>query len=130
MVDVTLPPLRTRTDFHAIAQHLLAEIAPQATLTEAAAEALAQRQWPGNIRELRSELTKLTLTDMTRVIEPADVAAPDKACAEPDSPSGLRGMLAERVRRTHRELHGNVAETARRLGVSRNTVYRALTHSG
>jgi transcriptional regulator of acetoin/glycerol metabolism len=126
MVDVTLPPLRDRTDFAAIAARLLADIAPRAVLTEQAAAALARRPWPGNIRELRSELTRLTLTDMSRVIDAADLAELPRPPTEAELPRGLRAMLSQRVRSLHHELNGNVAETARRLGVSRNTVYRVL----
>jgi transcriptional regulator of acetoin/glycerol metabolism len=130
MVDVMLPPLRARSDFAAIATRLLAEIAPQAVLCPDAAAALARRPWPGNIRELRSELTRLTLTDMARVITLADLSEISPSPMRDDVPNSLRGMLAERVRRLHRELDGNIAETARRLGVSRNTVYRALATHG
>jgi transcriptional regulator of acetoin/glycerol metabolism len=119
MVDVTLPPLHQRRDFAAVARHLLAELAPQATLSPEAAAILARRPWPGNMRQLRGELMRLTLTDATRVID-ADLLG------DAPPPPGLRAAMAEQVRAVHRELEGNIARTARRLGVSRNTVYRAL----
>ncbi len=126
-IDVTLPPLCRRTDFAAIARRLLAGIAPDASLSAEAAAALGRQSWPGNIRELRSALTRLTLADPAAVIDvdalPAGSAAASHAAAAPLS---LRGRLNEQVRTVHHELNGNVAETARRLGVSRNTVYRAL----
>jgi transcriptional regulator of acetoin/glycerol metabolism len=124
-VAVTLPPLRERSDFAAIAQRLLAEVAPEASLSREAVAALAARAWPGNARELRSVLTQLTLTDPTRLIDADALGEPVPETA----PAGLRGLVAERVREVHRELDGNVSETARRLGVSRNTVYRALRPS-
>ena len=122
-VEVGLPALRDRTDFAAIARRLLADIAPGAALLPEAAEILSRRPWPGNVRELRSVLTRLTLADPAMLIDADAVATPADA---PTAPQGLRALLAERVRTVHGELHGNVAETARRLGVSRNTVYRAL----
>ena len=127
-IAVTLPPLRGRSDFAAIAERLLAEAAPAARLSREAAELLAARPWPGNARELRSLLTRLTLTDPARLIDAAAVrdaigASAEAADAAPDS---LHALLAQRVRCVHRELGGNVSQTARRLGVSRNTVYRAL----
>ena len=128
-VDVTLPPLCQRSDFAAIARRLLADIAPQAGLSHEAAAILARRPWPGNARELRSVLTRLTLADPSRTIDADAVSAfADSATivAADAAPGGLRALLSERVRNLHRELNGNVAETARRLGVSRNTVYRAL----
>lgn len=134
-VDVTLPRLHERTDFSAIARHLLAELAPHASLTAEAAALLAAQAWPGNARELRSTLARLTLPDPSRTIDadlvravmPAGTAAalatPGMAAVDPRS---LRAVLNERVRILHRDLKGNVAETARQLRVSRNTVYRAL----
>ncbi len=125
-VDVTLPPLHARTDFEAVAQHLLARVAPNARLLPEAAAALAERPWPGNARELRSVLTRLTLADPGRIIDLAAVDGMDIAAV----PRSLRAMQAERVRAVHQQVDRNVAETARRLSVSRNTVYRALRGVG
>ena len=131
-VDVTLPPLCQRSDFAAIARRLLADVAPQASLSHEAAVILGQRPWPGNARELRSVLTRLTLADPSRTIDADAVdafAGSAATVAASAVPGSLRALLAERVRKLHCELNGNVAETARRLSVSRNTVYRALASS-
>jgi transcriptional regulator of acetoin/glycerol metabolism len=126
-VDVVLPQLADRRDFAAIARHLLTSIAPDARITDAALTRLAARPWPGNVRELRSVLTRLTLADPSREIGPECLSG---LCPVPaEAPTGghsLRALLTDQVRAVHRELDGNIAETARRLGVSRNTVYRAL----
>ncbi len=80
------------------------------------------------MRELRSELTRLTLADPARHIDADAVADPAMPCPVTGMPPrGLRALLTDQVRAVHRELGGNVAGTARRLGVSRNTVYRALS---
>jgi transcriptional regulator of acetoin/glycerol metabolism len=128
MVDVSLPPLCARRDFAQVAERLLAEVAPRARLLPEAASLLGRRPWPGNMRQLRSELTRLTLVDPGRVIDAEAVGLGD-AIAVPPAPRDLRTLLAQQVRTTHRDVGGNVAETARRLGVSRNTVYRALGRS-
>ena len=127
-MGVTLPPLRARGDFAAIARRLLAELAPGASLGDAALAALARRAWPGNARELRSVLARLTLVDPARVIDAAALGEGegDGLVDRPAATQSLRGLLAARVRETHARSGGNVAATARRLGVSRNTVYRAL----
>lgn len=118
--------LRIRNDFAAVALRLLADMAPQASLSAAAAAILGRRPWPGNGRELRSALVRLTLADPSRVIGADAVRAPDDAVTDLAAPHSLRALLTERVRRVHGELDGNVTEAARQLGVSRNTVYRAL----
>ena len=132
-VGVTLPPLRARRDFAAIARRLLADLAPGARLAEPALAALARRPWPGNARELRGVLARLTLADPDRVIDAAALGeghAGDGSFDEPVPTQSLRGLLAARVREAHAQTGGNVAATARRLGVSRNTVYRALAGGG
>jgi transcriptional regulator of acetoin/glycerol metabolism len=123
-VEVTLPPLRDRTDFAVIARHLLDAIAPGWQIEDKAIAALQRRPWSGNIRELHSVLTRLTLADTAGII------TADALGATADNNSGqppLREMLHDRVRAVHRQTAGNISETARLLGVSRNTVYRALS---
>ena len=130
VVEVTLPPLARRTDFAEIARRMLAELAPGAGLSQSAAALLAQRPWPGNARELRGVLTRLSLLDPERMIGVDDVRAlNDNPPAAEASPLGLRATQLQRVKAVHLELDGNVTETARRLGISRNTVYRALRES-
>ena len=127
-VDLRLPALRDRQDFAAIARRLLSAIAPASSLSDAAIVRLARAPWPGNIRELRSVLLRLTLTDPERCIDHAAVESvlggqtPSKAT--PDR--GLRGIMRARIIAAHRDAGGNLSETARRLGVSRNTIYRAI----
>ncbi len=64
-VEVTLPPLRDRDDFAAIARHLLRSIAPDWRIDDAAIAALKSLSWSGNVRELHSVLTRLTLDGTT-----------------------------------------------------------------
>ena len=122
-VEITLPPLRVREDFAAIAWHLLGSIAPGWMIDEAAIAALRRLPWSGNIRELRSLLTRLTLADSHGSIGADAIGGRAK---EPIPERPLRELLLERIRTVHRETKGNVSETARQLGVSRNTVYRGL----
>jgi transcriptional regulator of acetoin/glycerol metabolism len=125
-LEVTLPPLAERSDFQAIAAHLLATIDPLRSLSPRLAEHLATCAWPGNIRELRNVLSRLTLQSEDSVIdypEAALIAAPQ---IEAKRGSTLQGRHRAQVLSTYTETGNNVSETARRLGVSRNTIYRAL----
>ena len=128
-LEVTLPPLAERSDFETIVRHLLAAIDPGCEITAAAIASLAARPWPGHIRELRNILARATLAAPDGVIDAS--FAPVAACANERSPGqGLYGSLQDvqrtRVLAAHAEAAGNVSETARRLGVSRNTIYRVL----
>ena len=123
-IEALLPPLRERTDFAAILHHLLAALGASAEVEPAAAARLAAHTWPGNIRELRNALTRLTLIDAERPIALADV---ERLLEAPGAASDkLRDQMTARILAAHRETGGNLSATARRLGVSRNTVYRAL----
>jgi sigma-54 dependent transcriptional regulator, acetoin dehydrogenase operon transcriptional activator AcoR len=123
-IEAVLPPLRERTDFAAIVAHLLQAISPGTDIEDAALALLAVQAWPGNIRELRNLLTRLTLTQEARVIDLASIEGCIGRAAAPAI--RLKEQTTERIVTVHRDLGGNLSAAARRLGVSRNTVYRAL----
>jgi transcriptional regulator of acetoin/glycerol metabolism len=124
-LEVTLPRLRDRSDFEAIVHHLLAAIDPNCEITPATIAHLAARAWLGNIRELRNMLARLTLGTADGFIDDAGVEV--MIGPAPLTTSGsLHDIQRDRILVVYAETAGNVSETARRLGVSRNTIYRAL----
>ncbi len=122
-VCVDLPPLRLRRDFARAVRSVLAALDRGASISDEAIERLAKYRWPGNFRELRSMLTRVLLcsggrlgvADVERVL-PAAAAAPASA---------LQQNASEVVRREFARSR-SVSQTARRLGISRTTVYRHL----
>ena len=127
-IEAILPPLRERADFAAIAAHLLQAISPGTKLEDAASAFLAAQPWPGNIRELRNLLTRLTLTEEAGILQLSSL----EACIGREAPPAtrLRDQTTERIIAVHKDSRGNLSATARRLGVSRNTIYRALARRG
>jgi len=124
-LEVTLPRLRDRSDFEAIVHHLLGAIDPNCEITPATIARLAARPWPGNIRELRNMLARFTLANADGFIDEAGVEAMiDQAPLT--TPGSLHDIQRARILVVYAETAGNISETARRLGVSRNTIYRAL----
>jgi transcriptional regulator of acetoin/glycerol metabolism len=130
-LEVTLPQLFERHDFAAIARHLLAGIDPGCEITTAATERLAARPWPGNIRELRNILTRYTLTASAGIIDETTIGSITAANeAPPTSLSiSLQDIESAHVLTAYNGAAGNISEVARRLGISRNTVYRILEQS-
>jgi transcriptional regulator of acetoin/glycerol metabolism len=124
-IHIVLPGLAQRQDFEAIVRHTLHRIDPRVRISAAAIDLLRGREWRGNIRELRSLLTRLVLASATETIEAADIA-PGAARPVAEATDDLQGLKRERILAVHRENACNVAATARRLNISRNTVYRAL----
>jgi sigma-54 dependent transcriptional regulator, acetoin dehydrogenase operon transcriptional activator AcoR len=124
-LEVTLPRLRDRIDFDAIVHHLLGAIDPNCEITSATIARLAARPWPGNIRELRNMLARFSLATADGCIEEAGVEAMSNQ-APPATLESLHDIQRARILVVYAETAGNISETARRLGVSRNTIYRAL----
>ena len=135
-LEVRLPPLRQRSDFADIARHLLRKIDPSAELTQSATDRLAELDWDGNIRELRNMLSRLSLNEPGSLIHGATIeAAIGRSCGKRRSQDGsagddLKGDLHD-LQRAHvltayAEAGHNISRAARRLGVSRNMIYRAL----
>ncbi|MGE0053398.1 MAG: sigma-54-dependent Fis family transcriptional regulator [Hyphomicrobium sp.] len=124
-LDVALPSLADRSDFEGIVRHLLHSIDPSLSISEEAVANLVSRRWPGNIRELRNVLARLSLSAVEGVLQ-IDTPASSEREETTASDSRLWDLQRARVLNAFEETQGNVSETARRLGISRNTVYRAL----
>ena len=133
-----MPPLHERSDFADIARHLMRKIDPSADFTESAIDRLAEFEWDGNIRELRNVLSRLSLSGPGSLIDEAAVEAvvgnscSERLLREGSVNHGLKNDLHE-IQRAHvltvyAETGNNISKTARRLGVSRNTIYRTLRY--
>ena len=122
------PPLPDRADLKVIARRVLADVAPDSAIDPEALEHLAACRWPGNIRELRNVLTRLAREQPGQPITLAMAAATGGHAAPRTGAvrDSLRDTVKGRILAAHRDTGGNLSETARRLGVSRNTVYRAI----
>jgi transcriptional regulator of acetoin/glycerol metabolism len=139
-VTLQLAPLRERQDFPALVARLLEELAPGRgiSLDSAVATAFAEYAWPGNLRQLNNALrAAIALLDdaETRIgwsHLPDDIAE-ELRWRVPPAPSGageetenLRELSQATIERAIALSRGNMSEAARRLGISRNTLYRRL----
>ncbi|GKQ98965.1 sigma-54-dependent Fis family transcriptional regulator [Aeromonas hydrophila] len=132
-----LAPLRdwpTR-ERQALVRRLLAEMDPALRLTDEAERQLLAHPLPGNVRQLKQALeVACVLAEGLGWIEPAHLHLPTVAVAPAATTalagSTLREQNRQRVQQTLTECDGNVSEAARRLGISRTTLYRALREVG
>ena len=132
VVTVPLPPLRERgEDVGMLANVFLRQNCQQyrrrLQFSPEALGAIAQYQWPGNIRELQNAIQRATILARGRAIEPSDLGIPPLA-APP------RTSLREARNRVERQVvvdalirtRGNISRAATELGISRPALHDLL----
>jgi len=143
-LTLVLPSLRERTDFNFLAKGLINEFAPNrgVALDDTLALAFANYAWPGNLRQLANALRTACalLNDEDLQISwqhlPDDLTAelenlsnspqPPRAAPPETTPENLRSLSHTAIQRAIAAVQGNMSEAARRLGISRNTLYRKI----
>ncbi|MDG3007747.1 sigma-54-dependent transcriptional regulator [Paludisphaera mucosa] len=142
VVEITLPPLRRRTDLLDLADHLLGFFARQTArrldrFTPEARAALARHPWPGNLRELRNAVERaamlaegpeIGLADLPEriAIPPAD---PAHVAVEVGAPISLERLEVEHIRRVTAAAP-SLEAAARILGMDPSTLYRKRKQFG
>ncbi len=145
-LTVQLPALRERTDFQVLTERLLDELNPQRHIHVAPdlLVRLTQYAWPGNLRQYANALrTASAMLDAHEdcidwqhlpddLVE--DLAAPlQKPRTQGVVPSALgeasqnlEELSRVAIRAALESSCGNMSQAARRLGISRQTLYRRL----
>ncbi|MEW9625177.1 nitrogen regulation protein NR(I) [Rhodanobacter geophilus] len=152
VVRIQLPALRERrADIPLLAQHFLAAATQELKLSpkhfaKAALKALAQRDFPGNVRELENLCRRLAVIAPGAEILPADLGTPSATPAGGDWTDALRHWAAQALAEGEADIHGRAREALDRvlleaalvahgghrqhaaaaLGVGRNTLTRKL----
>lgn len=131
--ELYLPPLRERRDD---IPHLIAHVLelwsrrrnnPRPAITRKAMAILMGYAWPGNVRELIHLVEQAAEEINGRIITPAHLAisSPRRVISAPAGPDE-RLRISAALRATE----GNVSAAARRLDISRNTMYRHMRRLG
>lgn len=133
-LNIELPPLRERTDKLALIQRICErhrEAHQRAGFTHEVWALFEQHPWPGNLRQLNSVIqVALALADD----QPVGVEhLPDDFLLDvPERPHqapvlvNLREAPSEDLNGLLQAAGGNISQLAKRLGVSRNTLYKRL----
>ncbi len=133
---IQLPPLRERReDIPLLAQSFLTTIcaATAKTVERLAPEALHRLMsyvWPGNVRELRSAIEFAVISCKGREVSLGDLPPEVVGTSVAPSPSSWVPLQNQdeksRLLAALSDAKGNRTEAAKRLGVSRATLYRRL----
>ncbi len=145
--ELRLPPLRARRgDISTIALAFLERINRQMkqprTLSQDALQALQNRKWPGNIRELENVIERSVLLSKAETIdaaglqflEPDDQGDDFSFLPEPKEGFSLETFLSsareQLIRRALELSSGNQSQAARLLGVSAQAISKAVKTFG
>jgi DNA-binding NtrC family response regulator len=132
VVELTIPPLRQRRDEIApLATRFLREAAgrngmPGLRLDEAALAALLVHSWPGNVRELRNRIERAAALVEGERVTPSDLFPEQRLDAvAPVTLADARDLAEfDQIEHALALSGGRVSEAARRLGISRTTLWK------
>ncbi|SDX23145.1 Transcriptional regulator of acetoin/glycerol metabolism [Pseudomonas syringae] len=137
-LSIELPPLRERTDKHALIQRIWErhrDTHQRAGFSREVLELFEHHPWPGNIRQLNSVIqVALALADEQPINAehlPEDFLLDmgmDEECREPMEarPLPCSQPSTEDLSHQLQAAGGNISLLAKQLGVSRNTLYKRL----
>ncbi len=133
-IEVELPPLRHRTeDMQDLCNFFFQEFSEefeceQKSLNTEAMKILSQYQWPGNIRELRSIIRRISILSDEQVIRAQDI--PDHLKSKNNIVSINSAKLSNNEKDFILEVleknDQNISVSAKELGIGRTTLYRKL----
>ena len=139
-ISVHLPPLRERReDIMPLANAFLKRFAAQANhlisgFTPAAIERLTAFDWPGNVRQLQNEVQRAVLLNESNEVDVADLSVTNAKVGSTDGTDTsftlLEGVERNAIIQTLKETGGNKLETAKRLGIGRQTLYNKIKAYG
>ena len=139
-ISVHLPPLRERReDIMPLASAFLKRFAAQANhvingFTQGAIERLTGFDWPGNVRQLQNEVQRAVLLNEGTEVDVSVLSVTNvKSGTTEGSDTSftlLEGVERNAIIQTLKETGGNKLETAKRLGIGRQTLYNKIKAYG
>jgi DNA-binding NtrC family response regulator len=137
VIGITIPALRERVeDIPVLANHFLSKSAallnkPTFRFSPALIDRMCRHAWPGNVRELENCVERMVnLCEGDQITEDDFPEFQQRA----NAPSSVSGMLPMSLREAEhavveavlRDCRFNITEAARRLGISKPTLYSKI----
>lgn len=147
VIQIHMPPLRKRTgDVMELCQQFLLQFAseyqsPIPILAEDAKQVMNEYDWPGNVRELRNVVQRMIILLDQSTIHKADIHhlfqhGPSTTLLKSNVrthgtlPKEKEAIEKQLIEQTLNQMNGNKSATARKLGISRVTLYNKLKKFG
>lgn len=140
VVRIDMPPLRERRDdipllvdhfchhYNSVMHKEVVGFSPEAM------EELVAYSWPGNVRELENVIERALVVCREPQIQvqhlPSEVSSKRTTTFVGNVHSGKEGDWKDLILQTLSETDWNVAKSARKLGVARNTLYQRMRSLG
>jgi DNA-binding NtrC family response regulator len=135
-ISVDIPPLRERReDILPLATSFLQRFAAQANrairgFDPTAQDLLKKHDWPGNVRQLQNEIQRAVLMSDEDIIRSQDLSIstliPGTADQDETNLTLMEAMERNTIVQMLKETGGNKLETAKRLGIGRQTLYNKI----
>jgi len=138
VVKIELPPLRQRLeDLPLLVEHFVNKSSVRFNKTvrrvsKDVIKELEQYSFPGNVRELENIIERAVALCPGKTLRLADLP-PDILCLksirvdpQPTALPGIKELEMDHISKVYQETGFNQTETARRLGISRTTLWRRL----
>lgn len=145
-VEITVPPLRERTDdIPLLTEHFIDEYAgkydkPVKKVSGAAMDALKTYPWPGNVRALRHAVERAMILSEGDSLEVDDFSLSSAAGTGRMSDTArlsviddfrtLEEIEKETIGRALKKHRGNISHAAKELGITRTSLYRRMEKHG
>ena len=137
---IRIPPLRERDiDIDLLVKHFNRKLAMRHGVAERQFSpeimgVLRAYSWPGNVREMRNVIENMLLTSSEPAVSfddlPAElldgITTSQVVTSQRDEGDSLEAAERIAIARAVHNTHGNLAQAARALGVSRSTLYRKI----
>ncbi|ARD46974.1 sigma-54-dependent Fis family transcriptional regulator [Sporosarcina sp. P33] len=124
VIQLTVPPLRDRAeDISALASHFVKELAGEfgkqlMHISPAFITCLLEYHWPGNVRELKNVIQQALFNADGNILTPSHLP--------PEMTRNTQLTEKEQLQEALRADNGVVAHAAKRMGISRATMYRKM----
>ena len=137
VVTIHLPPLRERSDdIPLLVKHYLDHFATETgqealSISEEALQIMCSYPWPGNIRELRNCLERMSVLSKNKILQIEDIPLTIRGNAEFNPLLNRHDLSIDNNEKTLiikalKETGNNKTKAAEKLGISRRTLHRKL----